>query len=159
MTYEIRIVVAVLAIAVLAIMAGNYLRSFTGNPVRGVMRVPQGKVRVPVVVCDGNPLKPYKFNQVFEVAVAAGQTTLENIYTGTEQSGVGVLEFKGTPVGFADGTDLYDKALDRLAGKHKRVTAQAVLVGTDNDERPIMQLLLPPAQWFAKALTKAPRRT
>jgi hypothetical protein len=157
-TYEIRVVLGVLVLIVLAIVAGNYVRSYTGNPVRGVLRVPQGKERVPVVACDGGPLKPYKYNQVFEVAVAAGNTTIVDAYTGAQTSGVGALEFKGEPIGFVDGSEKFDRALDRLASKHKRVTAQAVLVGLESDGRPIMQLLLPSAQWFAKALTKTPLR-
>jgi len=137
-TKNVLIVVA-LVTAVIAFI-GLFLRNLMGKPVRGTLRAPQGKNHVDVTVSDDKPLRPFKYSQVFEVAVVA--KTADQV----------AVAYKDKPVGVADPSNPYTRVLHKLLDRHPSVVVSAVIMSIDDKGRPLMQLCLPDAGWFKRAL-------
>ena len=154
MSIEVRAILLVVLVTVVVIVAVVAVRSFIGKPTKGTLRVPQGKTFVPIVVCDGSPLRPFKYGQVFDVRVLRGEQTGVPLTsaTGEEITQKGALSYHGVTIGFSDASSRYTKALSVLADKHDKVIAQAVIVSLDTDNNPVMQLELPKDAWFARAI-------
>ena len=154
MSIEVRAILLLVLVAVVVIVVIVAVRSFIGRPTRGTLRVPQGKTFVPIVVCDGSPLRPFKYGQVFDVRVLPGEQTavpLVNAEDG-EITQKGGLLYHNVMIGFSDASSRYTKALSVLADKHNKVIAQAVVTSLDRDGNPVMQLELPKDAWFARAI-------
>ena len=154
MSTEVKAILLIVLVTVVGFIAVTAVRSFIGRPTRGTLRVPQGKTFVPIVVCDGGPLRPFKYGQVFEVRVLRGEQTAVPL---TSETGEGITEkgalmYRGATIGFSDVSSRYTKALSVLADKHDKVMAQAVITSLDRDGNPVMQLELPKDAWFARAI-------
>lgn len=128
-----------------------YVPNWLGKPVRGTLRVPQGKNRVKVSMFDDAPLRPFKYGQVFEASFSPVEQELTSIYSGETQTGVGTLYFRGKPFGFADQDDQYTEVLAKLAEISDKIIVQTVVTSLDNDNRPVVELCLPNPTWFAHA--------
>ena len=154
MSIEVRAILIVVLVVLVGIVAVAGVRSFIGKPTRGTLRVPQGKIFVPIVVCDESPLRPFKYGQVFEVRVLKGEQTAVPLINGAdgEITQKGGLLYRNVMIGFSDASSRYTKALSVLADKHDKVMAQAVITSLDRDGNPVMQLELPKDAWFARAI-------
>lgn len=153
MTDTMRALFIVLVIVLVAGFMTGYLKSVFGKPVRGIMRVPQGKNRMPIDVFDDSPLRPYKYGQVFEATFEPDELTLTNAETGEKRTSTGAILFRGRPLGFADGANAFTAALMHLSEKYQKVTVSAVISTLDPEGRPVIELVLPNAKWFSRALS------
>ena len=134
---KIAIVIA-LVVAVGALFVA-YFKGFMGKPVRGVLRVPQGRNRVPVVVQDDAVLRPFRFGQAFEAkATSQGQAL--------------AISLGGATIGYADEASAYVRVLLGLAERHKGLVVSTVVTSLDENRRPVVNLLLPNDKWFARAM-------
>ena len=154
MSVEIKAILIVVFVTILGFIATTSVRSFIGRPTRGTLRVPQGKTFVPIVVCDGSPLRPFKYGQVFEVRVLPGMQTAVPLADaqGEEITERGALAYHDKTIGFSDASSRYTKALSILADKNDKVVAQATITSLDSAGNPVMQLELPNDAWFARAI-------
>ena len=133
------LLVVALVAAVIAFI-GLFLRNLMGKPVRGTLRAPQGKNQVDVAVRNDKPLRPFKYSQVFEVAVLA------------EAAEQVIVAYKDQPVGIADPSNPYTQVLQKLLDRQPNVVVSAVIMSIDDKGRPLMRLCLPEASWFKRAL-------
>ena len=147
-----RVVISVLVIVALVVFLVSYLKSMMGKPFGKTLRVPRGKTSVKVDVFDDRPMRPFRYGQAFDVVLTLPKQTLTSMYTGETRTSAGVISFKGTPVGFMCDTNSFTQTLMKLAEKYPKVIVQAAVMGTDADDRPIMELQLPDTKWFLKAL-------
>lgn len=147
-----RIVFAIVVIVAVGVFLVSYLKSVMGKPFGKTLNVPRGDVRVGVEVFDDRPLRPFRYSQAFDVVLTLPEQTLTSIYTGESRAGTGVISFKGDPVGFMDTSSSFAQTLMKLAEKHPKVIVQMAVMGTDANDRPDVELLLPEAKWFVKAL-------
>lgn len=147
-----RVVISILVIVALVAVLVSYLKSMMGKPVGKTLHVPRGKTSVKVDVFDDRPMRPFRYGQAFDVTLTLSEQTLTSIYTGETRTDAGVISFKGTSVGFMSDTNSYTQTLMKLAINYPKVIVQAAVMGTDADDRPIIELQLPEAKWFIKAL-------
>ena len=155
MSYEARVLLAVALIGIVAFFGFGILQSWLGKPLRGTLSIPQGKNRLDITLCDDQPLRPFKYDQVFDVIVLPGTHTAPSAPPSGAPSEYGALAYKGTLIGFADDANSYGRYLTELADTYPTVKASAVVIGLDPQGKPLMQLNLPGAKWFVKALMHA----
>ena len=129
-----------IALFVVGFLAISYVKGFLGKPMRRKLKVPLGREIVAVQVVDGACLKPYKFSQAFEA-----ETELE------ADGEVGLL-FRGKLFGIADPSNDYSKVLAKLMGVNDKVVVQAMVLSMDGDGNPLVQIMLPDAGWFRRAI-------
>ncbi|MDO4539045.1 MAG: hypothetical protein Q4B54_12850, partial [Coriobacteriales bacterium] len=117
MSLEVKAILLVVLVVVVGAMMVTYVKNFLGKSVRGALHVPQGKNRVHADVLDSQPLKPYKYSQVFEVQVSAEERTIKDEISGQSLTSTGALIYKNAPIGFIDPTTSHAIALAKLADK------------------------------------------
>ena len=155
MSYDAKVILLIVLTIAVSIFAIGILQSWLGKPFRGTLRVPQGKSSLDVIVCDDKPLRPFKYDQVFDVTVVPGEQIITNSTTHAPQTGYGALSHRGTLFGFVDDANQYGHHLSDLAQAYTKVTVCATVIGIDSDGRPLVRLKFPGTSWFAKALVNA----
>ena len=158
MMSDVKVIIAVAIITVLVIAAILYIRGVLGRPTRGVLHVPQGRNIVPVIVCQDAHLRPFKYDQTFDAVVVAGDTYIQNAYTGRRQTGECAIAFKNKPIGFVDSTDSFVLVLSKLANTYKKVTVKAVIISMNSNGQAVLELKLPDEKWFLRALKNTAER-
>lgn len=133
------------ALVVLTLVIISYVKGFMGKPTRNTLRVPLGKIIVPVLVSDVSRLKPYKFSQAFDAQVVL------------EPGDSIALLYRGKKFGVSDPENDYTKVLVKLMQRTDKVVVQAMVYSLDADKNPLVKLMLPDATWFKRALE--PSRT
>ena len=134
------------------------LKSVLGKPVRGILHVPHGKNRIAVDVFDNGCLRPFKYGQVFEASFDSNERTMTSSDTGEVRTSVAALLYRGKPFGFVDAANSYTKVLMQLAAKYPQLVVPAVVSTLDAEGRPVIDILLPDAKWFHRALYGQRRR-
>ena len=152
MSLTAKVLFLVVAIAVLAIATTRYVSGWRCKPVRGTLRVPQGKARVKLTVCDDRPLRPFKYGQVFDATFLAGEQGATCVSTGERRTGIGAIAYRGTTLGFADASSARVQVLAELARRNHKVVVPVVVSGLDVEGNPVIELLLPGAAWFQRAV-------
>jgi hypothetical protein len=136
---EQHVLIALALIAVVGIFIAVFLRSWLGRAVRGTLHVPQGKDRVSVEVSVGQSAVRFKYGQVFEVAIDEA----------------GVVTHKGKEIGSTDVSNPYVRLLSKLAERYQRVEVSALVVNFDESGKPVIELEMPDAGWFKRAVKAA----
>ncbi len=161
MSPEVLAIVGIVIGIILVLFIISLVKSYFGKPVRGVLRVPQGKERVEVILCDDTVLRPFKYGQVLDVQVLPGKHTIRNTRKGKRYTGRAALAYKNTPIGFADSSSRYVQALAKLADEHKKTMVGMAVISIDEQGEPIAEVYLPDASWFKRAwksATEQPRK-
>ncbi|MDO4537745.1 MAG: hypothetical protein Q4B54_06245 [Coriobacteriales bacterium] len=153
----VKVVLGILVVVAVLAFAVSFLKSSMGKPFAGTLNVPKGKQSVGVDLFDDGPLKPIRYSLALDVNISAQEATLTSSFTGEQRTDTGVVSRGNKPIGFVDISTSYARALMALAQKYPKLVVQAAVMGTDANDRPRLELLLPEAKWFKKALEDAAR--
>lgn len=153
----VRAVFILVVLVALALFLASFLKSVMGKPLGKTLSVPRGKTSMKVDVCDDGPMRPFRYGQVFDVLLTPAEKAPAGAQGQEPQVGTDVT-YKGVKVGFVDASSSYGQALMALAAGYPKVLAQAAVMGTEADGRADLELMLPNAKWFAKALKESAKQ-